>query len=87
MSSLGDRPLVVLTAAKPKKSDDYPSGLTKENIQQTDTIWQELQAELVNLSSRSQHIISTDSGHFMYWDQPELIIDAVCHVVNELQQD
>jgi len=87
LSSLGDRPLVVLTSAKPKNPDEYPAGLTKENVQQAEAVWQELQAELVNLSSRSQHIISKDSGHLMYFDQPELIINAICHVVNQVQQD
>ena len=85
LPSLGDRPLVVLTAAKPKSLEHYPSGFTQEYLQLEGVVWQELQVELATLSSKSRHIISADSGHLMYFDRPELIIDAIREVVNEVQ--
>ena len=85
--SLGDRPLVVLTAAKPVLLDKVPRGFTKEYIQQQRVVWQELQAELSALSSRSQHIISEESSHLMYFDRPESIVDAIHDVVNEVLRD
>lgn len=84
MLSLGDCPLVVLTAAKPKNLDEYPPGFTEEYLQQEAAVWQELQVELATLSSKSRHVISTDSGHLMYFDRPELIIDAIRDVLNEV---
>ncbi|NEO46523.1 MAG: alpha/beta hydrolase [Moorea sp. SIO4A3] len=85
-SSLGDRPLVVLTAAKPVTVDQLPRGFTLEYIQQERAVWQELQAELATLSSSSQHIISEQSGHLMYFDQPRLIIDGIHHVVDQVRR-
>ncbi|NEP49672.1 MAG: hypothetical protein F6K65_13010 [Moorea sp. SIO3C2] len=84
--SLGDRPLVVLTAAKPVTVDQLPRGFTQEYIQQERAVWQELQAELATLSSSSQHIISEQSGHLMYFEQPSLIIDGIHHVVDEVRR-
>ncbi|MGR3279612.1 alpha/beta fold hydrolase [Acaryochloris marina NIES-2412] len=86
-NSLGNRPLVVLTSAKPVPLDEFPHGFTKEYIQQQRVVWQELQAELSSLSGRSRHIISEESSHQMYFDQPELIIDAIQYVVNEVLRD
>ena len=85
--SLSDHPLVVLTAAKPVPLNELPRGFTQEYMQQQRVVWQELQAELSDLSVRSRHIISEESSHQMYFDQPELIIDAIHDVVNEVLQD
>ncbi|MEA5513084.1 alpha/beta hydrolase [Nodularia sp. UHCC 0506] len=85
--SLGDRPMIVLTAAKPVPLDKVPRGFTKEYLQKERGVWQELQAELSALSARSRHIISEESSHLMYFDQPELIIDAIHDVVNEVLRD
>ena len=82
--SLGDRPLIVLTAAKPVPWDKVPRGFTKEYLQQQRDVWQELQAELSTLSTKSRHIVSEESGHLIYFDQPELIIDAIYDVVSEV---
>ena len=87
INSLGDRPLVVLTAAKHVPLDKFPRGFTKEYIQQERVVWQELQAELATLSARSRHIVSEESSHLMYFDQPKLIIDAIHDVVNEILRD
>lgn len=84
--SLGDRPLVVLTAAKPITVDQLPRGFTTDYIEQERAVWQELQAELATLSSISQHIISEQSGHLMYFDQPRLIIDGIHHVVDQVRR-
>jgi pimeloyl-ACP methyl ester carboxylesterase len=85
--SLGNRPLVVLTATKPKPLNMYPRGYTQEYLQQERAVWQELQAELATLSSESQHIISEESGHLMYFDQPELIVNAIRDLVEVVQRD
>ncbi|NEO92073.1 MAG: alpha/beta hydrolase [Moorea sp. SIO3G5] len=84
--SLGDRPLVVLTATKPVTLDELPRGLTLEYMQKLTELKQELHAELATLSSSSQHIISEQSGHLMYFDQPSLIIDGIHHVVDDLRR-
>ncbi|NEO74199.1 hypothetical protein [Moorena sp. SIO3H5] len=55
-------------------------------MQQERAVWQELQAELATLSSSSRQIISEQSGHLMYFDQPRLIIDGIHHVVDQVRR-
>jgi pimeloyl-ACP methyl ester carboxylesterase len=76
--SLGDMPLVVLTAPNKERADDFPAELNARFNQ----IWVELQEELVQLSSNSTHVISEKSQHFIQRDQPELVIDAIRQVVS-----
>ncbi len=75
--SLGDMPLVVLTAPNKERADDFPAELNAKFNQ----IWVELQEELVQLSSDSAHVISDKSQHFIQRDQPMLVIDAIRQVV------
>ena len=55
--SLGDRPLVVLTAL------DSFDGLPEELATRTEEAWEELQAELAGLSSNSVHRVIEDTTH------------------------
>ena len=84
LKSLGDRPMVVLTAAKARSLAQLPPGFTEEYLLEERAVWQELQAELATLSSESQHIISEQSGHLMYFDQPDLIVEAIRDVLAQL---
>lgn len=82
--SLGDRPTIVLTAAKARSLAELPAGFTEEYLEESGAVWQELQTELAALSSESQHIISQQSGHLMYFDQPDLIVEAIRDVLTQL---
>ena len=68
--ALGDLSLLGLSRAK----TDDPEG----------RLWQELQAELAALSSKSTHHIIPDSGHCVHWDQPQAVIDAITHWLTRL---
>ena len=75
---LGDIPLVVLSAGKATAvSTDLPPDVADRLFQ----IHQEMQQELVSLSSNSTHIIAEDSGHAIQNDQPEAVVDAIQQVV------
>jgi pimeloyl-ACP methyl ester carboxylesterase len=75
--NLGDRPLIVLTAAKSQLSYSL-SGKAEEEQQR---IWTEvLQAELARLSSRGKQIIVPDSGHMIPFEHPEAVVSAVHEV-------
>lgn len=67
---LGDKPLIVLTHGK------------AEDMGNAEGVWQELQAELATRSTHSQHIIAKNSGHYIQFDEPDLVIEAVRQVVN-----
>lgn len=63
-------PLIVLTAV----GGNWPSADMKQ-------CWLELQAELARLSPHGSHRISEESHHFMQFDQPHLVIDAIREIV------
>jgi pimeloyl-ACP methyl ester carboxylesterase len=79
IGSLGDIPLVVLTRGL--STDPDLLGLSDEEAQQGEAVWDELQAELAALSSNGKQVIAEESGHQVQLDQPELVIDAISDVV------
>jgi pimeloyl-ACP methyl ester carboxylesterase len=75
-------PLIVLSAGS---FDATPLLSDAENQQ----LWKEMQAqqsELADLSSDSKQIIAEESGHFIQLDQPELLIDVIREIFNEVQK-
>ena len=77
--SLGDRPLVVLTAGR------YwaPSGFEKEAAEYHQVQVHQLQTSLVRLSTRGQQVV-VDAHHDMA-ESPDSIVTAVRQVVDELR--
>jgi len=41
-----------------------------------------MQAELAGLSSRGERVIAEESTHYIQFDQPELVIEAINHVLD-----
>ena len=78
-TTLGDMPLVVLTRGL--SPDPNLPGLSDEDAQQAEAVWNELQTEMVALSSNGKQVIAEESGHLVQVDQPELVIDAIGDVV------
>jgi pimeloyl-ACP methyl ester carboxylesterase len=79
IGSLGDMPVIALTAGQFEIPEDY--GLSAEERERTMAVRRELQAELAALSSNGQQVIAEESGHLVQLDQPELVIDAIRNVV------
>lgn len=77
---LHDLPLVVLSHGV-----NMFSNLSDKEAEQAEKIWQELQAELTNLSSKSKWLIAQNSGHNVHIDQPQLVIDAIQQVIDAAQ--
>ena len=79
-----DIPLVVLTRSSATLNpNDYAVPTSAPKFEE---IRLELQRELVRRSSRGKQIIAEKSGHNIHRDQPELVVDAVRQVVEELRQ-
>lgn len=74
---LGDKPLIVLTRGM-KEASNVGS---PEEAEQAEQAWAELQAELTRRSSSGRQIIAEKSGHYIQFDQPGLVIDAIRQVV------
>lgn len=83
--SLGDIPLVVLTEGKPPNPEELPPGQNIELMEKMLVVWGELQEELAARSSNSSRIIAEESGHYIHLEQPELVIEAINQVVNEVR--
>jgi pimeloyl-ACP methyl ester carboxylesterase len=79
--SLGDLPLVVLTAMQKERPEDFPQDLNDIFNQ----IWLDLQEELASMSTNSGHILAEESGHFIQHDQPELVVEAIKGIFQELR--
>lgn len=71
--SLGDLPLVVITAGQ----DEWEEGFPTETAQALEQDWMATQRELLLLSTNSRHIIASESMHAIQDYQPELVIETI----------
>jgi pimeloyl-ACP methyl ester carboxylesterase len=78
---MGDKPLIVLTAS-PTSTDPM---IPPAQQQDSNRIHQELQRELLDLSTRSRQVIAAQSGHNIQREEPQLVIDAVVEVVKQVR--
>lgn len=81
---LGDKPLVVLTAAVDVSARQFGSllDLPEAEFKQG---WLELQRDLTRLSTNSSHLIADESGHGLILEQPELVVEAIRRVVEAVR--
>jgi hypothetical protein len=83
--SLGDRPLIVLTAGKfvtPRNPADLAEARAFHHM------WvKELQPKLARLSSRGRQIIVENSGHAIQSEAPDVLITAIREIVGESRGD
>jgi pimeloyl-ACP methyl ester carboxylesterase len=77
--NLGDIPLTVLSEDPAQPQPDLPEDLVKP----ASDAWQQMQDELAHLSTRGTHVIVKNSGHFIQFDRPDIVIEAVHKVVNQ----
>jgi pimeloyl-ACP methyl ester carboxylesterase len=83
---LGDRPLFVLTAAAPTPAEELGAmGLGPEQDRQRADLWTTMQDEQATWSTRSQHRLVPDAGHYIQLDRPDLVIAAVRSVVDSVR--
>ncbi len=68
-------PVVIVSRGK-QENTDSPEGNRKE------LIWQELQQDLMKLSSNSRRIIARNAGHNIHLEQPEIILNAIQSIVS-----
>ena len=83
-NSLGDLPLVVLSQGEePKASTQI--GETLEQAMAQRKVWDELQLELLGLSSNGERYVALESGHVIQFNQPELVIEKVSELALQLR--
>jgi len=86
-ADLGDIPLVVLTRGRPVSLDELSAseGITQEAVDEMNQIVLEMQEELAGLSTNSAHRIVPDSGHYIHWDQPAVVLESIQEMVASLR--
>jgi pimeloyl-ACP methyl ester carboxylesterase len=77
--SVGNIPLIVLTAAPQPPNDRNP--LPREWQIAIEPLHQQLQRELAKASTDSKHIVARKAGHNIQLDEPELVLDAITSLV------
>jgi pimeloyl-ACP methyl ester carboxylesterase len=75
--SLGDKPLVVLTAGQ----DGAPKDMPPERAAQMASAWHGMQTDLARLSSNAAHVVARHSRHYVMGDAPRLVTASVREVV------
>jgi pimeloyl-ACP methyl ester carboxylesterase len=85
LRSLGDRPVIVLTAAAPYEAADLATlGLTLEQGRRMQNVWFELHRDEASWSSRGKEIRLEDSHHYIQFERPDAVIRAVREVVDSV---
>jgi pimeloyl-ACP methyl ester carboxylesterase len=51
--------------------------VSAEHADRARQLWRALREDLLNLSSNSTHVRAPDSGHFIYQDRPDPVLDAI----------
>jgi pimeloyl-ACP methyl ester carboxylesterase len=77
--SIGNIPLIVLTAAPQPPSGESP--LPRDWQIAIEPVHQQLQRELAKVSTHSKHIVARKAGHNIQIDEPELVLDAITSLV------
>jgi pimeloyl-ACP methyl ester carboxylesterase len=80
VKSLGNLPLTVISHGQ-LDANAVPASLGPEIREEYERIWQQLQAEITDLSTRGSRLVAERSGHNIIFDQPEIIIKSVLEMI------
>ena len=84
--TLGDRPLVVLTAAKPMPDTIRAAlKLSPEGAAKMQAAWKAMHDDEASWSTRSRHVLVDDATHYIQFDRPDVVIEAVRSVVDSVR--
>ncbi|MBZ5618588.1 MAG: alpha/beta hydrolase [Acidobacteriia bacterium] len=71
--SLGDRPLIVLSAENTAVASDYPS------------VWMELQTDLARLSARGRNVVLNESNGDLIYQAPDAVVEAARQAIADVR--
>lgn len=86
LDSLGDMPLAVLTAGVPisASADSLPQPFSIETLEAVDRVWLELQEEQAALSTNSTWTVVDGATHYVHFDNPAIVIEAIQNVLAQI---
>jgi pimeloyl-ACP methyl ester carboxylesterase len=71
--TFGDMPIIVLTHAPHAKGQNE----TQEQVDQRTLLREDLHSQIAAMSTRGVNIIVPNAGHYIQFDRPQIVIDAV----------
>jgi pimeloyl-ACP methyl ester carboxylesterase len=84
--TLGDRPLVVLTAGKNPDPKLLPANIPMKELDDFHEIWvKDLQVREAHLSTRGKQIVVPDSTHMIPFERPDTVINAIREVCDAVK--
>lgn len=87
LRQLGSRPLFVMTAMKAHAPAALAAlKMTPEQDTQLKAIWKELHEDEATWSSQSKHQLLVNSDHYIQWDDPDAVVQAVRFVVDKVRR-
>jgi hypothetical protein len=60
--------------------------VSEDKARQAQQAWQEMQAELPSLSRHGRQVIAEQSQHYIQFDQPDLVIEAIREMTGSLSR-
>jgi len=83
--SLGDIPLIIISQSATNLNNWASAGFDEDDEERFSATWQSLQDDLASLSSNSTRITSENASHMIPHDDPQIIIDAILQMVQEIR--
>jgi pimeloyl-ACP methyl ester carboxylesterase len=81
ITSFGDIPLIVITGTGDSRRASFP---TEEMAVKYEEIWMGMQKDLLKLSTNSEHVLASKSGHYVQLEQPEVVVEAIRKLLTEV---
>jgi len=83
---LGQRPLIVLTAARPDSPEDLKEiGWTRAQSQRFAAALKDLHDDEASWSTRGRNELVPDSTHYIQFERPDIVISAIRVVISEVR--
>lgn len=79
ISSLGDLPLIVITAT----GEEFCSGKSGDLVKK---VWKDLHAKYAALSTKGKQVL-TDTGHYVHTENPTLVVETILQVLEQARSD
>ena len=84
--SLGNIPLVVVAAGLALEEgmsgvDRQRYLITPDVVERYDSLWVDLQTEHLNRSTNGRLVVAENSGHYVYFDEPDVVTKAIRDLV------
>jgi len=88
LRNLGDRPLVVLVGLQPLSEEQLAAmKLTAKEGEELQAVWREMSTDAASWSTRSRLQLIPDSMHYIQFQRPDLVIEAVTQVVETVRAE